>query len=189
MRKTFTYLSCMLLLFVFDVIDINAQIPDSVFVFSSSEEDDEEEIDWTYAHTFTITNAGSSAGSYHPMSAESFGIVCEYTTGGTVLPWTVNKDMLLTAQQTEFWKKGVDIKLTPNFLAYDCKKMTFRAIDHPGNGLTPTNLIFCWVMSKRIYYCCLNFRDIIYKENDGVYYANFVFDVYNNPYGVLYYDL
>ena len=149
-----------------------------------------EEIDWNKAHTFTLTNGASSMGTFHPMNATTFGIVCEYKMGGSVSPWGINKDMLLEAQQDIYWKcESSIIKILPSFSVYDRATSTFKEIGHPGTGLTPSSVIFSWVIGKRLWYCQLTFDDMrtFTVGNEGFF--EFVLDVYNNQYGMLYFDL
>ena len=186
MKKISTNIVLFFICFCFMVSRTDAQIIDETQPLNSLAE-----LNWNKAHTFTLTNGASSIGAFHPMNADRFGIVCEYKTGGSVYPWHVNKDMLLKSQQYNmFWKcESLIIKILPSFSVYDRATSTFKEIGHPGTGLTPSSVIFSWVIGERLWYCQLTFDDMrtFTVGNEGFF--EFVLAVYNNQYGMLYFDL
>lgn len=185
MKKISTNIVLFFICFCFMGLRTDAQILDETLSMNSLEE-----LNWNKAHTFTLTNGASSMGAFHPMNATTFGIVCEYKTGGYAEPADVNKQMLLTAQQDVFWKcESLIIKIHPSFNVYDRVTSTFKEIGHPGTGLTPSSVIFSWVISGRLWYCCLTFRDMRSFTVGDEYFFEYVMDVYNNQYGMLYFDL
>lgn len=187
MKKISTNIVLFFICFCFMVSRTDAQIIDETLSMNSLEE-----LNWNKAHTFTLTNGASSMGAFHPMNATTFGIVCEYKTGGNVSPWNVNKDMLLKAQQYNmFWKcESSIIKILPSFSVYDRATSKFKEIGTPGSGgLLPSSVIFSWVISGRIWYCQLTSADFSSFTIGNEAFLEYVMDVYNNQYGMLYFDL
>lgn len=186
MKKISTNIVLFFICFCFMGLRTDAQILDETQPLNSLEE-----IDWNKAHTFTLTNGASSMGTFHPMNATTLGIVCEYKMGGFVFPWHINKDMLLEAQQDIYWKcESSIIKILPSFNVYDRATSTFKEIGNPGSGgLIPSSVIFSWVISGRIWYCQITSADFSSFTISNKTFIEYVMDVYNNQYGMLYFDL
>lgn len=186
MKKISTNIVLFFICFCFMVSRTDAQIIDETQPLNSLAE-----LNWNKAHTFTLTNGASSMGTFHPMNATTFGIVCEYKMGGSVSPWGINKDMLLEAQQDIYWKcESSIIKILPSFNVYDRATSTFKEIGNPGSGgLIPSSVIFSWVISGRIWYCQITSADFSSFTIGNKTFIEYVMDVYNNQYGMLYFDL